>query len=114
MKYSKMKLAQEALKHKGLLQKIPAVYRMIKAWRSGTYKMKITDILFPALALVYVISPIDIIPDFVPFVGALDDLAILAFAIPMLLKEVDKYLIWEFQQKDKSPQGQIVDAEIVE
>lgn len=110
MKYSKLKLAQEAIKHKGFLQKIPATFRMIKLWSKGEYKMKITDILLPAIALVYVLSPIDFIPDFVPFVGALDDLAILAFAIPMLMKEVDKFLLWE--QQSKNPE--ITDAEIVE
>lgn len=114
MKYSKVKLAQEALKHKGFLQKIPAVYRMLKAWKSGTYKMKFIDILFPALALIYVISPIDLIPDFVPVVGALDDLAILAFAIPMLLREVDKFLLWEFQKRSDRRNPNIIDAEIIE
>jgi uncharacterized membrane protein YkvA (DUF1232 family) len=110
MKHSKFKLAQEAIKHKGFLQKIPAVFRMIKLYYKGQYKMKFTDILLPALALIYVISPIDIIPDFVPVVGALDDLAILAFAIPLLMKEVDKFLIWESQKNNPN----IIDAEIVE
>lgn len=110
MKYSKFKLAQEAIKHKGFLQKIPAVFRMFKLYYKGEYKMKFTDVLLPALALVYVLSPIDIIPDFVPFVGALDDLAILAFAIPLLMKEVDKFLLWESQSKNPK----VVDAEIVE
>ncbi|RZJ37042.1 MAG: DUF1232 domain-containing protein, partial [Chryseobacterium sp.] len=71
------------------------------------------DVLIPALALIYVISPIDIIPDFVPVVGALDDLAILALAIPMLMKEVDKFLLWESQLR-KGGNSQIQDAEIVE
>lgn len=110
MKHSKFKIAQEAIKHKGFLQKIPAAVRMIKLWRKGEYKMKFTDILIPALAMLYVISPIDIIPDFVLGIGALDDLAILAFAIPMLMKEVDKFLLWE-SQKDNP---KIIDAEIVE
>lgn len=110
MKHSKFKLAQEAMKHKGFLQKIPATFRMIKMYYKGEYKMKLTDILLPALALIYVISPIDIIPDFVPVIGALDDLAILAFAIPMLMKEVDKFLLWENQKNNP----QIVDAEIVD
>ena len=74
------------------------------------YKMKVTDILLPALALLYVISPIDLIPDFVLGIGALDDLAILAFAIPLLLKEVDKFLLWESQKKNPN----VIDAEIVE
>ena len=110
MKYSKLKLAQEAIKHKGFLQKIPSVYRMFKLWYRGEYKMKFTDVLIPALALIYVISPIDFIPDFVPVIGALDDLAILALAIPMLMKEVDKFLLWESQKRNP----EIQDAEIVE
>lgn len=114
MKYSKVKLTQEALKHKGFLQKIPVIYRMIKAWKSGSYKMRFIDIFFPALALVYLISPIDIIPDFIPAIGVLDDLAILAFAIPMLLKEVDKFLLWEYQKKSAHKNPNIIDAEIVE
>ena len=112
MKYSKLKLAQEAIKHKGFLQKIPSVVRMFKLWYRGEYKMKFTDIILPALALIYVISPIDLIPDFVLGIGALDDLAILALAIPMLMKEVDKFLLWEMQIKSKGME--IQDAEIVE
>lgn len=115
MKYSKLKLAQEALKHKGFLQKIPAAFRMIKAWRSGRYSLRIVDLILPALALIYIISPIDIIPDLIPVVGVLDDLAILAFAIPLLLKEVDKFLIWEFKTKNKNRANQqIIDVEIIE
>lgn len=109
-----MKLAQEALRHKGFLQKIPAVFRMLKAWKNGIYKIKIIDILLPAIALIYVISPIDLIPDFIPVVGVIDDLAILAFAIPMLLKEVDKFLMWEFQRASSHKSSTIIDAEIVE
>ena len=109
MKYSKFRLAQEAIKHKGFIQKIPAVFRMLKLYFKGEYKMKFIDILLPALALVYIISPIDVIPDFIPVVGALDDLAILAFAIPLLMKEVDKFLLWEAQSKNPK----VIDAEIV-
>lgn len=112
MKYSKFKLAQETIKHKGFIQKLPAAIRMIKMWRRGEYKMKFTDILLPALALLYVISPIDLIPDFVLGIGALDDLAILALAIPLLMKEVDKFLLWESQKVH--PDSKIIDAEIVE
>lgn len=110
MKYSKLRLAKEAISHKGFLQKIPAAVRMIRAWRKGEYKMKFTDILLPALALLYVISPIDIIPDFVLGIGALDDLAVLAIALPLLMKEVDKFLLWEMQKKNPK----VIDAEIVE
>lgn len=114
MKYSKFKLAQEAIKHKGFLQKFPAIFRMLKLWYKGDYKMKVTDILLPAIALVYILSPIDFIPDFVPVVGAFDDLLILAVAIPLLMKEVDKFLTWEEENKNKNKDIVEVDVEIIE
>lgn len=112
MKYSKIYLAKEAIKHKGFISKIPSMFRMIKMWFKGTYKTKSRNILIPLLGLVYVISPVDFIPEIaIPFVGVLDDMAILAFILPRLLKEVDKFLLWEAENGKES---NIIDAEIVE
>ncbi|MEI7528596.1 MAG: YkvA family protein [Elusimicrobiota bacterium] len=38
------------------------------------------------LAVVYLASPIDIIPDFIPVLGQLDDLAVVPFLIWLALK----------------------------
>lgn len=46
-------------------------------------------------ALLYVISPIDLIPDFIPFVGYIDDAAVIAFCINRISAEVDKYKRWK-------------------
>ena len=40
------------------------------------------------LLVLYVISPIDLIPDAIPFVGALDDLVLVPMAIRWLLKRL--------------------------
>jgi uncharacterized membrane protein YkvA (DUF1232 family) len=40
------------------------------------------------LIVLYVISPIDLIPDAIPFVGALDDLVLVPLAIRWLLKRL--------------------------
>lgn len=99
MKYSKLHLAKEAIKHKGFLQKIPDIFRMVSMWRKGKYPMKSIDVILPLLGLLYVISPIDLIPDIAfPVVGVLDDLAVLSLALPKLMKEVNKFLLWEAQQ----------------
>ncbi|WP_410494963.1 YkvA family protein [Chryseobacterium sp. SNU WT5] len=111
MKISKIQLAKEAFKHKGFIQKIPVIIRMIKsATKKGGYKPQFTNVVVPALVLVYLISPIDIIPDFIPGIGVLDDFALLAFAIPLLVKEAEKFIAWEVSNKaeDKVSEAQII------
>lgn len=101
MKYSKIKVIQEAIKHKGFVQKIPVIWRMFSMWRKGKYPTKALDMILPILGLLYVISPIDLIPEIaIPILGSLDDLAILTLIIPKLMKEVDKFLLWEALHKE--------------
>ena len=41
-----------------------------------------------ALVVLYVVSPIDLIPDAIPFLGWADDLAVATFAIRWMLKRL--------------------------
>ncbi|AZI66675.1 DUF1232 domain-containing protein [Kaistella daneshvariae] len=110
MKLSKIQLAKEAFKHKGFISKIPVIMRMIKsATKKGGYKPHFKNIIVPGLVLVYLISPIDFLPDFIPVIGVLDDIALLAFAIPLLIKEAEKFVAWEASQTE----NKVIDAEIV-
>ncbi|MBI3961994.1 MAG: DUF1232 domain-containing protein [Deinococcus sp.] len=43
------------------------------------------------IALLYLISPIDLIPDWLPFVGRLDDLFVLAVAGKIASEEIARY-----------------------
>ncbi|MBV2165779.1 MAG: DUF1232 domain-containing protein [Kaistella sp.] len=111
MKLSKIALAKEAFKHKGFIQKIPVIIRMIKSiMGKGGYKPQFKNIILPGLVLAYLISPLDIIPDWLPVIGVFDDLALLAFAIPMLIAEAEKFVQWEASQKTDS---NVIDAEII-
>ena len=110
MKLSKIQLAKEAFKHKGFISKIPVIMRMIKsATKKGGYKPHFKNIIVPGLVLVYLISPIDFLPDFIPVIGVLDDIALLAFAIPLLIKEAEKFVAWEASQTE----NKVIDAEII-
>jgi uncharacterized membrane protein YkvA (DUF1232 family) len=40
----------------------------------------------PGLALVYTLSPVDFIPDILPVIGQLDDLAVLAFTLQLFIR----------------------------
>lgn len=113
MKYSKIELAKEAIKHKGFIKKVPDIFRMFKMWRKGLYPVSSVDMILPLVGLLYVISPIDLLPEIaIPILGVADDLAILSLALPKILKEVDKFLLWE--AKKKGSLENIIDAEIVE
>lgn len=112
MKVSKIQLAKEAFKHKGFVSKIPVIIRMIKsATKKGGYKPHLKDVILPALVLVYLISPIDLIPDWIPGIGILDDLALLTFAIPLLVKEAEKFVSWEVSQNMQD--NMIDEAEVI-
>lgn len=42
--------------------------------------------LAAVLLALYVISPVDLVPDWLPVLGWIDDAAVLAFAVPLLLR----------------------------
>lgn len=42
--------------------------------------------LIPAIALLYIASPLDIIPDWIPVLGSLDDIAILGGALTLFIR----------------------------
>lgn len=112
MKYSKLNLAKQAISHKGFVKKIPDIFRMVKMWKRGTYPTRSIDIILPLLGILYVISPIDLVPEVaIPVLGVLDDLAVLSLTIPKLIKEVDKFLLWEAEQKYNGLK--IIDAELI-
>ena len=67
-------------------------FRAFRAWRKGDYPLfPKKTILLAALAFIYVLSPIDLIPDVLAGVGWLDDAAVLAFLFRQITKELDGF-----------------------
>ena len=98
----------------GLFAKVPHLIRMVKAAKKGDYKMDVKSILIPSITIIYILSPLDLIPDWIPVVGALDDFGLLALTIPFIMKELDKFIAWENEQKIKVSENKVIDAEIIE
>ena len=44
--------------------------------------------------LLYVVSPLDLIPDFITGMGLLDDAALITYAIHLADKELQRYFTW--------------------
>jgi uncharacterized membrane protein YkvA (DUF1232 family) len=45
-------------------------------------------------ALLYVLSPLDLIPDFIPVIGYLDDATVFGFVIVMAKDDLERYREW--------------------
>ncbi len=81
----------EKQKNMGLLKDVLILSDMLKDVRSGKYKvskMTIGSIIF---ALFYFVFPLDAIFDYLPFLGYLDDAAVLSLVINSLKNEIHRY-----------------------
>ena len=75
---------------------LQTMFRLIKASVSGEYTgVPNTTVLAAVAVLVYFLSPIDLIPDFIPVLGLLDDVALVAWFSTTLKGEMDKFHEWE-------------------
>jgi uncharacterized membrane protein YkvA (DUF1232 family) len=75
---------------------LQTLFRLIKAAMSGEYTGVPTATVMAAVAvLIYFLSPIDVIPDFIPVLGLLDDVALVAWFSTTLKTELDRFHEWE-------------------
>ncbi len=75
---------------------LQTMFRLIKASISGEYTgVPGTTVAAAVAVLVYFLSPIDLIPDFIPVLGLLDDVALVAWFSTTLKHEMDKFHEWE-------------------
>ena len=97
LKYSKkiLKDLEAALK---IAEKVKEIYNailifaeIIREWIAGRFKVPLSKIAIIAATLAYIVTPFDIIPDFIPFVGYIDDTAAVAFAIEKLRSVIDDF-----------------------
>ena len=77
------------------LSYIPVMISMIRSYVRKEYtEIPIGSIISMISALIYFVSPVDIIPDFLPLVGYLDDAAVVAACIKLVKSDIDDYKQW--------------------
>ena len=76
---------------------IPALYLALKDKRTP-----VPAKIFACIAVGYALSPIDLIPDFIPVLGYLDDLVILPVLIAITVKLIPSEILTEYREKSRS------------
>jgi uncharacterized membrane protein YkvA (DUF1232 family) len=72
------------------------MFRMIRLSISGEYTGLPTPTIVAAVAVtIYFLFPIDLIPDFIPVLGYLDDVALVAWFSTSIKEELDRFVEWE-------------------
>lgn len=73
---------------------------MIRDYYHGTYRqVPWSTIAATAAAILYFVNPLDLIPDFIPIIGYIDDLAVFAVALKFIGADLDKYRAWREEQR---------------
>lgn len=81
-----------------LWHEIKMLISLLNNYISGHYKkIPFTSIAAVAAAIAYFVSPIDVIPDFIPGIGYLDDAAVIGFVLNMLHDDLVKYKNWKMK-----------------
>jgi uncharacterized membrane protein YkvA (DUF1232 family) len=79
-----------------------AFFRLIRAYLKGSYrKVSPQALLTIVAALVYFVSPIDLIPDFILGLGLIDDATVLAWTIRACASDLASFLAWESTQPEQ-------------
>lgn len=70
--------------------------RLVKNYITGDYREVSTSTIVSGLAvLLYVLSPIDLVPDFIPVLGFLDDLSLISWFVSKFQVEMVRFREWE-------------------
>jgi len=73
-----------------------AMVRVIRDFQRGEYP----DIAAPKLliiiaAIIYFVSPFDVIPDWIPVLGHIDDAFVITLALKSVRSDLDTFMAWE-------------------
>jgi uncharacterized membrane protein YkvA (DUF1232 family) len=83
---------------------------MVKDYWSRAYRqVPYATIGAGVVTLLYVLNPFDIMPDFLPVIGQVDDAAVIAACLFLIENDLYRYSRWK-QDHEKPPEGGAADS----
>ena len=73
-----------------------AMLRVARDYQTGDYRdMPRPKLLIVIAAIIYFVSPFDVIPDYLPVLGHIDDAFVVGLALKSVRVELDTFMAWE-------------------
>lgn len=76
----------------GTMRQLPNFLRMLYGLVTDS-RVATTDKLLVAGAILYVLMPLDLIPDFIPFIGEVDDIFVVVLALQRLISHAGRSVV---------------------
>lgn len=107
------KVVKFAKKILNLAENIPMVGRYVETihwmvllvidYKKGIYRdIPFNSIAAIVFALLYFLSPIDLIPDYIPIIGYLDDIAVLELCLKFVNSDLENYIQFKQNQSENA------------
>lgn len=78
------------------LSNIPMLVSLVRSYIRKDYRdVPLGSIIAIVSALIYFLSPIDLLPDSIPVLGYVDDAAVFAFVWKMVADDIEEYRKWQ-------------------
>ncbi len=89
------------------------LFSLLKDFYKGNYK-EVPWLVIASIggSLLYVLSPIDLIPDFIPVFGYLDDAAVFAACLSFVREDLEKYRHWKVAADSVGKDEETITVEI--
>jgi uncharacterized membrane protein YkvA (DUF1232 family) len=84
----------------GVWNSLTAMFRLFQAYIHKDYtRIPWGSIVLIVVAIIYFVSPFDLIPDWIPVAGFIDDAAVIGFVLKQINNDLDNFLKWEAVKK---------------
>ncbi|GHD41001.1 Uncharacterized membrane protein YkvA, DUF1232 family [Marinobacter persicus] len=102
----KRRVIEQKMAQSGRLQRlrtdIRLMFSLVRDYWQGNYRaIPWKSVAAIAGALLYLINPLDLIPDLIVGLGLLDDATIIAFCLKLVEGDLHRYAAWKEMQQEK-------------
>jgi uncharacterized membrane protein YkvA (DUF1232 family) len=98
------------------IKKIPALQRfweevllcleLIRDYRLGAYQnIPSWAIAAVAFGLLYLVDPVELVPDVIPVIGYLDDVTVITLILKLVKTELERYATWKRTRTNSAEDG---------